>query len=493
MASGQAWSRRSSGISVDKVNCLFVAPNSQSFILAGTDSAIYRAKDVRTPFLPVLRNYGNFSAIHQITQNVQVSSSIYSATDAGVFVSDDQGRSWASIFSPFNPLARKALCVLVDKQSIYIGTADGLYVQANNQKTSKEYSGQIGRKPIVSLVSDQNYIYAATDSEIFRLQKSGPQSKVVYSLGKRLIDEPETDTTDEDVPLEKQIKDMIISADQSKIIVATEQRIISSTDQGESWKSLSLEGLPVNLLRKLSIDDRKNIFAATKKGVFVFQDGRWQSDMAGLDDIIVNDVKADEQGHLFLASNDGIYAKTKTKTVKKRHAASIGDESDHFESEPTIKEVQRMAIAYANVHPNQVNRWHNQARAKALLPTLSVGLNRGAGEMFHWDAGPNPDVLAKGRDYLDWSTSLSWNFSDFIWSSDQTTIDARSKLMNELRQDILDQVTRLYFERRRVQLELGEEFDLSSEDYLEKSLRLQELTALLDGLTGGGFTKNQEN
>lgn len=61
--------------------------------------------------------------------------------------------------------------------------------------------------------------------------------------------------------------------------------------------------------------------------------------------------------------------------------------------------------------------------------------------------------------------------------------------MVELRDDILDEVTKLYFERLRIKMELD---NLSIEERkkrFEKELKLQELTALLDGLTGGYFSK----
>ena len=59
----------------------------------------------------------------------------------------------------------------------------------------------------------------------------------------------------------------------------------------------------------------------------------------------------------------------------------------------------------------------------------------------------------------------------------------------QLRDDILDEVTKLYFERIRVKVELD---NLSIEDRkkrLDKELRLNELTAVLDGLTGGSFSR----
>jgi len=54
-----------------------------------------------------------------------------------------------------------------------------------------------------------------------------------------------------------------------------------------------------------------------------------------------------------------------------------------------------------------------------------------------------------------------------------------------LRQDILDQVTRLYFERRRIQSELVSNKDSD----FDREMRVEELTALIDGLTGGEFSR----
>lgn len=61
--------------------------------------------------------------------------------------------------------------------------------------------------------------------------------------------------------------------------------------------------------------------------------------------------------------------------------------------------------------------------------------------------------------------------------------------MVQLRDDILDEVTKLYFERLRVKMELD---NLSIEDRkkrFEKELKLQELTASIDALTGGYFSR----
>ena len=61
--------------------------------------------------------------------------------------------------------------------------------------------------------------------------------------------------------------------------------------------------------------------------------------------------------------------------------------------------------------------------------------------------------------------------------------------MVELREDIINQVTRLYFERRRLQIEMRASGP-DAQPVWTYELRIAELTALLDGLTGGGFSRS---
>jgi len=57
-----------------------------------------------------------------------------------------------------------------------------------------------------------------------------------------------------------------------------------------------------------------------------------------------------------------------------------------------------------------------------------------------------------------------------------------------LRIDILSEINRVYFERLRIKKELASQ-NLSEESLFRNRLMLQELTATLDGYTGGYFSQ----
>jgi hypothetical protein len=198
----------------------------------------------------------------------------------------------------------------------------------------------------------------------------------------------------------------------------------------------------------------------------------------------------DKQHNLYAACDRGLF-KTKIGYLVNGNDAQDNTISLYYKNEPPIKEVQQVAIKYAEVEPEKIMRWRKQAKIKSLLPKLTVGLDRSESTNYEIYTSQTTRYVYEGpHDKSNgWDVTLSWELGDLIWSDDQTNIDVRSRLTVQLRDDILDEVTKLYFERLRVKIELD---NLSIEDRkkrLEKELRIEELTASLDALTGGYFSQ----
>jgi hypothetical protein len=97
---------------------------------------------------------------------------------------------------------------------------------------------------------------------------------------------------------------------------------------------------------------------------------------------------------------------------------------------------------------------------------------------------------ASGRE-LDLSLTLSWDLGDVAFLDDEIDVSRESRSVIQLRDDVLDEVTQLYFERRRVLTELAGE-SASSARAPSLRQRAAELAAGLDAWTGGWFTRHAQ-
>ena len=158
--------------------------------------------------------------------------------------------------------------------------------------------------------------------------------------------------------------------------------------------------------------------------------------------------------------------------------------------EPSPREVHKRVIQYANVTNGKIKRWHAESRLAGFLPSFSFGKNLDRNASISTYSGKyitGPEDVSRG-----WDASVDWDLGNTIYSSDQTSIDSREKMMVELRNDLLSEATRIYYERRRLQIDLVYTPPASEQEHLENILRLDELTALLDGMTDGFFSKRLE-
>ncbi|MCX5686711.1 MAG: hypothetical protein NTW09_04555, partial [Candidatus Omnitrophica bacterium] len=123
---------------------------------------------------------------------------------------------------------------------------------------------------------------------------------------------------------------------------------------------------------------------------------------------------------------------------------------------------------------------------KALVPKVSVGkyIHTSTNSTIYTSA--TRDYVAVGPDDISngFDVSVSWDLGNLIYSDDQTNIDVRSRLTTQLRNDILDDLRRVYFERKRLQFEIMTNPPKDLKARFEKELRIQELTQAIDDLTG---------
>lgn len=186
-----------------------------------------------------------------------------------------------------------------------------------------------------------------------------------------------------------------------------------------------------------------------------------------------------------------------------RSFTSVDQVLSEFDNEPSVQQVHRWTETYAKVNPGLVDRWMAASRTFAVLPQLRVEgrLRDGFDQDFKYYTADgvidDPDEVVfdvlddAGRDRQHtFIARATWDLDELVMSSERIRIINESQDVAKLRDKLLDEVTRVYFERRRVQVDLllqpSGDVATQTKDYL----RLMELTANIDALTGGEFSRS---
>lgn len=164
--------------------------------------------------------------------------------------------------------------------------------------------------------------------------------------------------------------------------------------------------------------------------------------------------------------------------------------------EPSVRMLQRAALRYAKVDGATVDAALSRARTRGLLPRLNVGA------LYRADSSDTrvqtTDALYRNvfdpkideRGTLDGSRlwvggMLTFDFGTLAGGPEQLAAVRVATYRNSL----LEQVSRLYFERRRLQLELCARAKLTTRQKLRLQLRLQQVSSVLDGLGNGALSR----
>ncbi len=163
-----------------------------------------------------------------------------------------------------------------------------------------------------------------------------------------------------------------------------------------------------------------------------------------------------------------------------------------------IEKLRRAVLAYLELAPARMARLETQARNAPLWPEVSAVLRgaRGRGRDQERDqtfsGGAVRDLLdvEAGHDSdLELRLELEWDLSELREPSRALAISKERRELIELRDQVLERVHRLYFERLRVLARLEALGPEGGDARAELELRSRELAAGLDAWSGGSFSR----
>lgn len=504
------WVDLSEGI--DEADIKFVATdfkNPRTFF-AASEKHLYKTTDDGKAWKRVMSLRGDENKINFIYLDPTQTQDIYVATNQGVRVSHEGGKDWDTLFGGFGEKSKQALCIAKRRakpDEVFVGTAEGLFRVDQKSKEAEKVQG-LPNEPVYSILTTdpEERMLIATEKAIYR-------NKADTNFWEQAFVNPEAKEGSEEVPLEQFGVEEVSTApfftslaflkSQDSFYAATRNGVLQAVGNDASWMPKNGQNLPDKKVNALAVS-ANSVYIATDHGVFQSDEKflTLTSLASGLGSKEVNHITYNPAGdYLLAATKRGIYRYTYPELKLEPAGGRLLEKSmlveqvlKLFQNEPSIREIQEAAIQYAEVHPSKIEEWRKAAARRAFLPTLSLNNNVSSHENIDIDRGGtnDPDKFISGprEGSSGWSAGLSWNLGDLVWNEDQTSIDTRSRLMVELRGDILNEVTHLYYERRRLQVQMALSSVKELPEEIDRQIRYEELTACLDALTGGFLSKH---
>ena len=471
-------------------------------ILSVSDQAIFQTTDNGKSWIKIFSINNEDDHIVFTFFDKQISDYLFAGTSSKLYRKKISDHVWQKILSfdeenisitsfsinPFSPTE----CILGTTEGLYISKNTGLSWQKENKISTNSCINTLSFHPALS-----NIIFISTEKTAVILDRNNTETYKTHLSSTVTEDKNNNDFNDQFI---------FFPANDDLAILLHGKNSWITQDCGKTWQSF---GRTFITAAEASLQNETLYFAERGK-IYLFNilekivtpietsvHAQKITDLA---------IYTHNKNYLFAATNKGIFTINLNSSIPEFISESVTINLPDlekmkisFNSEPSIREVQKAAIKYANVGKDKIQKWHRNSRLRALMPSFSIDFENSVSNNIDIDRGStsSDDVYIIGPDENDfaWNMGFEWDLANMIWNDDQTAIDYREKYTVELRENILNEVTKLYFERRKLQMQLfltPPETENTQEN-LNLCLQIDELTAYLDGLTGGIYSAKFKN
>ncbi|MFA6384816.1 MAG: hypothetical protein WCY10_05540, partial [Candidatus Omnitrophota bacterium] len=357
-------------------------------IYLGTANGLYKTQDAGLNWKRVFN--GRSIGVNQIAFDPSDAAHVLAGTSKGVYDSHDAGANWKNIFRSSNAYEADCRVVIAGVSALYAGTRQGLMVSADGGVRWNKESGALGKISILAIAADatkEGYIYVAACDGVYR-------KKISAGAWEKVLNAWMTENTDESDLLDPEALDVspqgcaarsicVDPDNPGTVYLATTKGVLSSHDSAATWTDLPGSGLSVKDVRVVTAGPGGGLYAATRSDVYFFSGGTWQRVGNGIIAGMIQGLACGAR-NVYAACDTGLYF---TGYNKPRIDPARAPEDFYSKGFPSIAAVHQAAIAYADVDIKKIAKWRRQARNKALLPSVGVGINKDTSELWHWEGG----------------------------------------------------------------------------------------------------------
>jgi len=168
---------------------------------------------------------------------------------------------------------------------------------------------------------------------------------------------------------------------------------------------------------------------------------------------------------------------------------------------PSIEATQQKALRYAGLNQDDFEDWRGRVRWSAALPKLQFGFDRDLKDVVSLATRDNISITGgdvtigpQERNFdedfnegTSFEVKAVWDLAGLVFNSDEMNVSSVARLWVRERNLILSDLEETYFEREELVKQAVKIVGVNKRRRLETRIRV--LTAHLDGLTGGWFSR----
>ncbi len=474
-----SWKKVNNGFINTSLYSLTLNSDKSGVMFVGAKSAVLKAKAEENSWQEMLIT-GSDNKANQVYFDSK-NESIYVVTDKKVFKSVDKGRNFNVIYQDITGESSLNYFIKNNGKS-YIASTTGLFVSFDEEATFTKIDGFAQEAQVYKIVFSEldNTCFVLTSHGLYSSTAEAFNFKRVFSANLTITEDDAFDyryADPEDFDGNILTSIHIDRFDNRRIYLGTSRGLFISKNNARTFNRLILPNFGRPFVTQIINDykDASILYAISSIGVsrINLKDLKAETLYDGLTTDNLRFIRQDLSGNIWLATDKGLFVWDDKAAFS--YVKTDEERSDYLE-------LQHAALVYNEVHPKKIASWRRSVKYRALFPSVKLDYDKTVTTAL----GATYDRVQVGP--RDWGVSLSWDVANLIWNNYEDDIDTRGRLNTQLRIDILDSINRLYFERKRLISEL-ENKNLTIEQESDLKLRIEAITADLDGYTGGYLSR----
>ncbi|MBU0552149.1 hypothetical protein KJ940_11710 [Myxococcota bacterium] len=413
---------------------------------------------------------------------------ILAATDDGLLYSRDGGAAWALVLTGASPAERTINHLLRapdQPNKVYCGTDLGLYISLDGGETWRRVADPMAARSDILWITihptDPREILAAMSWGILRSKDGGEHFSLIFTHSwpalkyvNRLIYDPQ---------------------DPRRVLAATRDGLLISEDGGGKFERGGGALFIGQDIRSVSAGAGGQLILATRQDLWASEDGgrSWRALLFGGGQWMIRDAR------FSIHDPEAIWIVTDAELLRMRpQQGPLGEDIvEAFErlraGEPDLGQIIARALARAGVDRPFVTAYRQRAALAQYLPEVYGVVDWLMIDTLNDRQAFGPDGYhfraAGDISTVNWMVGARMNLLEAFFTMKEAEYDMEGWGNRDAERGLRETLTNLYQERRRLQIQGLERPNDRARARLMRDLRLEELTAHINALTGDALPR----